>query len=406
MANPSDAAVLPHLTPWLINTLIGRLRQSEDPAAGEALRAIRAWRNPQASRWEPGEGCAGVIGADAVLRALSEITTQQIPPQPRTAALLELYAAARGTSRDLLEDALAQECGLGGQLVIDYGVRRFVLELGQGHTPLLRLPGGRAYTACPRPRAGELFCLLKAAWKILRRRLLDESRTQTMRLERAMLAGRRWSVPEFEQLVLRNALLAELARRQIWAGYGPDGTLLECWSLADQLSPVNEDYAPVRLERFAAIGLPHPAQVAPARRLAWVALLSDFLVVEQFPQAGRPVYELTEAERQGEGIERFAAVALRGGTMAGELPRRGWLFISSRCGLRPFPAHGVTAVLALRYAAQEEWVTRLFFARGLLESGTKPDDIAALPLAQIDPVAVSEVILDIAWLASWASSPG
>ncbi|HEU4327017.1 MAG TPA: DUF4132 domain-containing protein [Roseiflexaceae bacterium] len=352
-----------------------------------------------------------LFGAEVMLRTLSDIVARHAYWRSReAAALLELYAAARGLTRRELEDRIIPSCGLGE--LIDYGPRRFTLLLGERSTPLLRESGRRMRTSRPRPRRSDDQALVERAtadWNSYRRTLALESRVQSARMERAMVDGWRWTPDEFANSVLAHPLLSELARRLIWAGYDADGALLECWSLADQLSPVSDSYAPVRLERFAAIGLPHPVSVPPARRLAWVELLSDFHTAPLFPQGGRPVYELTETERAGEKIERFGGATLDPSSFFTRLSNFSWQVGQSDewiYALRVFEGVGVTAVLVFGYDDDggHSFISDFFFAAGLLDSSSLAEDASTLPpplpLRGVDPVVLSEALADLSALTA------
>ncbi|GAB4207601.1 MAG: hypothetical protein OHK0022_36080 [Roseiflexaceae bacterium] len=415
MALPATDALREHTTRTLLYRLGEHLGLRGEPEAAALEAQIREYVSRSRMDWRNklvtiNDAAPALFGAEPVLRALSDIVARHAFWRARdAAALLELYAAARGLTRRQLEDQIIPHCGLGA--AIDYGPRRFTLVLGERYTPLLRESGRRVRTARPHPRRSDDPLLVERAtadWKTYRRMLVLESRVQSARLERAMLDGWRWTPAEFAAL-LAHPLLAELARRLIWGGYGPDGALLECFSLADQLSPVNEDYAPVRLERFAAIGLPHPVHVAPARRLGWIELLSDFHTVALFPQGGRAVYELSEAERAGDKLMRFAGAKLNPQIFFARLSNFSWQIGQNDetiYAMRVFEGANVTVLAEFGFEDnyQHAVISNCFFASGLLdvtsltEENTPPPP--PLPLHTIDPVALSETLAALTTLTS------
>lgn len=319
-----------HLTRYLLSLLIEQLRTRTEADAPQLSKQIQLWLN--ARQHEDAARTSAyldTVTSSTMLRALSAVGVEASYAEVRLAArsCLDLIAEAYGMARGQLEDQMVPTCGLGGELVFDYGPRQFTLVLGNAQRPLLRGQHRRHYTGRPRRHRGDDEGLVRQAWEGWRRAkrtLSAESRLQTRRLELAMIEGRRWTPADFARDLLGHPLLSELARHLIWAGYGPDGARLAVFCLADQLSPTDEDYAPRRLEEFAAVGLPHPAEVPPERRLRWFELLSDFHIVPLFAQAARPVYTLSEAERGGHQITRFSGIRLHRQEALGLLVSRGW----------------------------------------------------------------------------------
>jgi len=204
----------------------------------------------------------GLLASEAFLYALSDVAHRYYRTAIRrhAAACLRYVAMQRGLTRHQLESRLVPSCGLDRGGIFDYGPRRFTLGLGNQHTPLMRDAGGRLHTSPPRPRSSDDVVLVARArelWPTYKRRLAEASRTQTARLEQAMIDGLRWPPAEFARDIVGHPLLAELARRLVWAGYDAQGALLEGFCLADDRSLASETYQTVDLERYAAIGLPH-----------------------------------------------------------------------------------------------------------------------------------------------------
>ena len=299
-------------------------------------------------------------------------------------------------------------CGLSGELVFDYGPRQFTLALGNDHRSLLRGQHRRHYTGRPRTRGDDDSALVLEAWERWRRAkrsLSVESQTQTRRLELAMIEGRRWTPADFARDILGHPLLSELARRLIWAGYGSDGGRLAAFCLADQLSPTDEDYAPRRLDEFAAVGLPHPADVTPERRLRWFELLSDFHVVPLFAQAARPVYTLGQDERGGSQITRFSGIELRGQSALSSLEPRGWEAhypSGAYYVLRSFEHANLSVELKIKSLSyQVRQIERCRVIPGIVSINSQAAaGLEALPLRELPPALLSKALADLVELTS------
>jgi hypothetical protein len=343
----------------------------------------------------------GLLASKAFLYALSHVAQQHrsIAIRRHAMACLKYVAMQRGLTRHQLENQLVPSCGLDSSLVFDYGPRRFTLALGHQHTPLVRTEGERFHTSLPRPRPNDDPALIARAgelWATHKRRLAESSRTQAARLEQAMIDGLRWSPTEFTRDILGHPLMAQLGRRLIWAGYDANGALLEGFCLADDYSLVSETYQTIDLDRYAAIGLPHSASVAPERRLRWAELLGDFHIAPLFPQAGRTIYRLDQAERRAVAITRFQQIALRWGAFQGALSRRGWNFdLEHETASRLFEGARVMATIEIETQASAQHITRCWFEYIAADEDDPPVEEPRLSLCNVDQVVLSETLRDL-----------
>ena len=107
------------------------------------------------------------------------------------------------------------------------------------------------------------------------------------------------------------ALRGHLARRLVW-GWFPEDRLMTPFRVCEDgsLASVRDDSMP--LPEDAQVLIPHPVELGHEETLAWSQLLSDYQILQPFPQVGREVYLPTEQERTAlfltrvEGIETHA----------------------------------------------------------------------------------------------------
>jgi len=175
--------------------------------------------------------------------------------------------------------------------------------------------------------------------------------------------------------------------------------------LAEDLSASNERYSTVHPRDYAAIGIPHPADVSLERRLAWSDLLHDSQIVPLFPQASRPVYDIAAVQARQTAITHIAATRLKAGTIA-RLKRRHWRIGGYESvgvdetfyGLRQFEGVGITAVARNRRVEnlyqRHEICETCFFIRGLLAKYRHEDQHEPIVLGELPPVVLSETIYD------------
>ena len=56
-----------------------------------------------------------------------------------------------------------------------------------------------------------------ADWKLLKKQVKEVAKLQALRLEQAMVTGRRWAAEEFESLLVKHPLMSNLVRLLTWA---------------------------------------------------------------------------------------------------------------------------------------------------------------------------------------------
>ncbi|NUT24712.1 MAG: DUF4132 domain-containing protein [Streptomyces sp.] len=319
--DPYNADALRGLT-WLLALL---------PAHPDTARTLGALAET-ALRKVAGLGPVNPKVANAAVNALA-----RIDGEPALAELARL--ATRVTFKGTLKllntalDARAQAMGLSREEIEELAVPGYGLtEVGRAEhrlgevTALLEVRGpkavlswrnahGKAVKSVPaavrRDHADELK-ELKAAVKDLDKMLSAQSE----RLDRQFLARRTWPYAAWRERYLDHPLVGTLARRLLWT---VDGTTVgyadgELRTLAD--APVTGG---TRVELW------HPVGHGPAEIVAWRDWLERHGITQPFKQAHREVYLLTDAERAtGTYSNRFAAHVLRQHQFHSLAAIRGW----------------------------------------------------------------------------------
>lgn len=335
------------------------------------------------------------------------------------ARYLEEIAAERNLTLDELEDRMVPDCGLDerGTRLFDYGARQFRSVLGLSLKPMVVEADGKLRSDLPKPTARDdaaLAAQAQAEWKLLKKQVVEVAKLQSLRLEQAMVLGRRWSPQDWETLLVRHPLMVNLARSLVWGAYDAEAGLLATFRLAEDGSYADaEDEAWTPGSDVASLGIPHPLHLPEEARAPWGERLSDYEIVQPFPQIGRPVYQVDTAETGQVEATRFTGIPCLGIALVDGLERRGWLrgpTMDRGCFytyLREFPAAGITAhveyspgmsILDFRGAGTQE-IEKCWFARGAGEAG-RQWDAERLSLADVEPVAFSETMLDLAMLTS------
>ncbi|MFD0005769.1 DUF4132 domain-containing protein [Streptomyces sp. NPDC127178] len=319
--DPYNADALRGLA-WLLSLL---------PAHPETARTLGALVET-ALRKVAGLGPVNPKVANAAVIALGRIDAE-----PALAELARL--AARVTFKGTLKvlntalDARAEAMGLSREEIEELAVPGYGLtEVGRAEhrlgevTALLEVrgakavlswhnAGGKAVKSVPaavRRDHPEELKELKAAVKDIDKMLSAQSE----RLDRQFLSRRTWPYAAWRERYLDHPLVGTLARRLLWT---VDGTTVgyadgELRTLAD--APVTEG---------SRVELWHPVGHEPAEIVAWRDWLERHGITQPFKQAHREVYLLTDAERAtGTYSNRFAAHFLRQHQFHSLAAIRGW----------------------------------------------------------------------------------
>ncbi|MFI6516872.1 DUF4132 domain-containing protein [Spirillospora sp. NPDC050679] len=296
----------------------------DDGTVRSLAPVVRAW---------PGEGghakaVAGLdvlaeIGTDVALTHLHGIAqkARYSALQARAAEKVGQIAAERGLTAGQLADRLVPRLGLdvSGGMVLDYGPRRFHVGFDEQLRPFVTDQDGKPRKTLPKPGAKDDQVLAAASYErfaALKKDVRTVAAAQIERLETAMVEGRRWTATEFRAHLVGHPLLRHIARRLVWLADGVAFRVAEDGTFAD----VGDDA--FDLPEDARVGVAHPIDLGEGVE-AWGEVFADYEILQPFPQLGRPVHTLTDAERKSRDLDRFTDVTVPAGRVLG-LERRGW----------------------------------------------------------------------------------
>ncbi|MEV6106399.1 DUF4132 domain-containing protein [Streptomyces sp. NPDC051940] len=353
-------------------------------------------------------------------RLSARVTFRTTLKQINTA--LDARAQALGLSRAEVEELAVPAYGLNGAGSSTHELGGAVAELAvQGSKAVLgwRNAAGKAVKSPPaavrRDHAEEL--------KALRARVKDIDKmltAQSERLDRQFAARRQWTYRVWRARHLDHPLVGALARRLLWT---VDGT--SCGFADGALRGV--DGVPVAASDGSEVELWHPVGRDTDEVLAWRAWLERHGVTQPFKQAHREVYVLTDAERAtGTYSNRFAAHILRQHQFHALAAARGWrdklrLAVDDEFppAERELPEWGLRAEFWVEGVDHHELASPGTYLRLATDqvrfypSGSRGNTAHAggggyrrdtwgeglsadpLPLADIPPVVLSEVLRDV-----------
>ncbi|HEY0735488.1 MAG TPA: DUF4132 domain-containing protein, partial [Herpetosiphonaceae bacterium] len=238
---------------------------------------------------------------------------------------------------------------------------------------------------------------------------------EAARLEQAMVTGRRWTLHEFETLLVPHPLLTHLVRTLIWGVYDQQGALGVVFRVTeDQSYASSADEVVEALPADAAIGLIHPLSLADNERAAWGEILSDYEIVQPFPQLGRAIQRLAAHEQNITDITRFNGLSIPAPKLIFGLDRLGWTrnmpgYNSYVTGhFKPFYHANLTAVIrykdgAAPYAvidAPDQTIEYIAFMPGILKADHDSEHKERLVLGDVDPIVLSEALNDMRGLTA------
>nr|BFE35209.1 hypothetical protein GCM10010200_074600 [Actinomadura rugatobispora] len=387
----------PSADAWAL-TALGPL--GDDGTVRRLTPLVRAWPGESGhARAVRGLDVLAEIGTETALVHLHGIAerVRYRGLRDRAREKIAEIAGRLGLTAEQLGDRLVPDLGLddAGALVLDYGPRRFTVGFDEALTPYVTGEDGKRRKALPKPAKSDDPDLAPEAYRRFAQLKKDAravASDQVLRLERAMVTGRRWTPAEFRTYFTGHPLVRHIARRLVWtAEHGGRATafrVAEDSTLAD----VADDA--FTLPETALVGIPHPLELGEAVK-AWSDVFADYEILQPFPQLARPVAALTEEERTGGRLARFEGATVPSGAVRG-LERRGWLLPRDSDGIQ----YEISRPLAAGLSVEIVLDTGLYAGSGgeeddqVLERVTVEGDPAALD----DPslaVPVSEALADL-----------
>jgi hypothetical protein len=328
---------------------------------------------------------------------------------------MDEVAAGLGLSADQLADRLVPQFGLdaAGSMVLDYGTRQFTVGFDEQLRPYVADSAGKHLKALPKPGARDDAELAPAAFKefaALKKDVRTVAADQIRRLERAMVAGRRWTGAEFRQLFVEHPLLWHIVRRLVWGLYDEAGKPVGAVRVAEDRSFSDVQDDETTLADDAIVGVAHPLHLGDTRA-AWVEIFADYEILQPFAQLSRETFTLTPAEAESTRLTRFEGATVPTGRVIG-LERKGWRREAPQDG-------GVQGYIELEVAPAQRVVIELepgiaigaldIFPEQTLQTIVLSDGTSNrwsnstqghLSLGRLDPVAASETIRDLTELTA------
>ena len=379
-----------------------------DECARRITPLIRAWPGEsQHQRAVTGLDVLALIGTDVALMHLHGIA-QKLKfkgLQEKARQKIDELAEARGLTADELADRLVPDLGLDddGSLNLDFGPRSFRVIFDESLRPLVRDGDGKRLGDLPKPRKDDDAEKSSAAvelWKALKKDVKTIALGQVLRLELAMCGRRRWTLPVFQQFLVKHPLMRHLVVRLSWGVYDGEDRVQQVFRVVEDGTFADANDDAIVLPDGARIGVSHTMEMSSEDEAKLGTIFGDYEVVQPFKQLGRETYALTEDERTQGIVARWKGKKVPTGKVLG-LEARGW-----RRGAPQDGGH----ISWMEKAIDEDVVSLnldpgiavgdvTMFPEQSIESLVRGDDFqpkkGAEGLPALHPIVLSELIRDI-----------
>jgi hypothetical protein len=324
----------------------------------------------------------------------------------------DVAAEQTGLSLGDLEEVAVPTCGLTAVGELRRPIGDFIAHLRTTdqlttETTWIRADGGKqaGVPASLKERFGDELRSLKQLEKEIRQ-LLPAQRD---RLEQLLLQNKSWSMTELRSRFLDHPLVGVVARRLIWRFTNGGQTASGIWREGGFVG--HGDDALDWLRDDTRVWLWHPLYADLAEVKGWRDWLEAHEMSQPFKQAHREIYLLTDAERgTGTYSNRFAAHLIKQHQFAMLCHQRGWRYTLQGDW---DSANTPTIALSQWDLRAEFWVEGIVEAGNLLERGDtthhgvylylstdqvrfyRAGDLTPMALAEVPPLAFSEVMRDV-----------
>lgn len=315
---------------WCIYA-IGYLASSETVIKLTPL--MKAWRKSgNSARAAFGLDCMRACGTDrALLQILAITRTAGIKSlRHKAVKVFQEIAQERGLTVEQLQDRIVPDCGMdvNGERVFEFGTRRFVGFVGKDHTASLKDEHGNIKSALPPAKQTDkphLVAKARAEWKAFKSEVAQVVQEQSIRLEKLMVQGRRWTTAEYTDILLAHPLLRCLCQSLIWGQFDAAGNLIHSFRLTDEGDFADPSDKPVSLIAAYDLGLIHPLALNEIQLAQWREALTDYHIVSPFAQIDRPVYTLSQKELDTASISRFEGLLVAPMALFLALKHKDWI---------------------------------------------------------------------------------
>lgn len=263
-------------------------------------------------------------GGSVALVMIDGISVKFPNNQVKNAAKAAFTFAAKALEipEDELSDKIVPTLGFNkeGEKILDYGPRNFTVTLMPDFSlSIFDNEKQKTIKSMPAPGTNDDTVKATAAKKEfseLKKQIKATVQSQTNRLEKVLMNGRRWTVDSWNTLFVENPIMHRFATGLIWGVY--DGEKLTGTFRYMEDGTFNTvDEEEYTLPEKAAITLVHPIELEEDVLAGWKEQLDDYEIVQPVTQLTAPIIFLGEKETNGNKITRYNGLIVKSGKISG-----------------------------------------------------------------------------------------
>lgn len=263
-------------------------------------------------------GLLGLKATPPALRILDEWIELMPEGKYRREALkaFQQVAIHRGLTIDELADRLIPTFGLNrlGEKEIDYGHRILRLTLLPDFSiSVFDATKQKTSKSLPAPLKHddkEKAEKAKEEMAGLKKQVKTQTTVQRRRLEQVLKNGRTWPAETWQTIFVENPIFRYITNGLIWGIY-KEGRLQESFRYLEDGSLITADQKEFILPANAVVSLVHPVELDDHLTSQWEKQLHDNRIEPLLPQLATPVHRLSDSEKQGNEISRYAGRTVR-----------------------------------------------------------------------------------------------
>ena len=263
-------------------------------------------------------------GGSVALVMIDGISVKFPNNQVKNAAKAAFSFAAKALEipEDELSDKIVPTLGFNkeGEKILDYGPRNFTITLMPDFSlSIFDNEKQKAIKSMPAPGANDDAVKATAAKKEfseLKKQIKATVQSQTNRLEKVLMNGRRWTAGSWNTLFVENPIMHRFATALIWGVYDGD-KLTGTFRYMEDGTFNTVDEEEYTLPEKAAITLVHPIELEEEVLAGWKEQLDDYEIVQPIPQLTAPIIVLGEKETDGNKITRYNGLTVKSGKISG-----------------------------------------------------------------------------------------
>lgn len=253
-------------------------------------------------------------GSKMALLTVDSMSRKHKNKRVKRAALeaMDIAAEAMGMSRDELDDIIVPDLGFGKDRtrIFSYGEREFKAVLDDKMEITLFDNTGKQIKSLPKASAKnndneDMAAECKEELKNIKKQIKIVVESQKLRMAKAVIIGRKWSIDKWKELFIENPIMNSFATKLVWEEVDDKGNIIKTFRYMEDGTFNTVDEEEYELENGTYILPLHPADIDEEELAAWTEQLEDYEIVQPVDQLNIPVYTLKDDELEEKDITEF-----------------------------------------------------------------------------------------------------